>query len=397
MKKSYEMNMTEGPLLGKIILFTIPVMLSGLLQLLFNAVDVIVVGNYVGDEALAAVGSTGALINLFIGLFMGLSVGTNVMVARYYGAKRFDEMQQTLHTAVASSVFLGAFVAVMAQILAYPILRLMGTPEDVIDQSALYFRIYLAGSPVNLLYNFSAAALRAVGDTRRPLIYLTIGGVANVFLNLFFVIVVGIGVAGVAIGTLASQTVSAVLVVRCLLKSSGSLRLVPSELRIRKDKFLGMMAIGLPSGVQGMIFSLSNIVIQSSINSFGKIAMAGNTAAANIEGFVYIAMNSMHQSCISFTSQNLGAKKPDRVLKTLGLCLAIVLVLGLAMGNIVYAFAPRLLRIYTDTDEAVGYGLTRMGLVCMPYFLCGLMDVAVGALRGIGASLIPMLTSVFGC
>ncbi|MBQ9910385.1 MAG: MATE family efflux transporter [Lachnospiraceae bacterium] len=395
--RSHEMNMTEGSLLRKMIAFAIPVMLSGMLQLLFNAVDVIVVGKFVGETALAAVGACGAAINLFIGLFMGLSVGANVLVSRYFGGGRHKEMNETLHTSLILAVLFGVLVAGAAFFLARPMLQLLKTPDDVIDQAVLYFKIYVLGAPVILLYNFGAACLRAVGDTERPLVYLSIGGVANVIFNLFFVLVVKIGVAGVAIGTVVSNLLAGILVIRCLLHNDGALKLDPKELKITKDKLVGILQIGLPSGLQGTVFSLSNMVIQSSINSFGSVAMAGNTAAGNIEGFVYIAMNSMYQSNISFTAQNVGARKYDRVWKTLGFSVMMVTVIGLVLGIGVYFAGPVLLRLYTDSPEAIEKARVRMLYVCAPYFTCGLMDTLVGSLRGIGASVVPMVVSLSGC
>ncbi len=389
--------MTEGSLLKKLIVYAIPVMLSGMLQLLFNAVDVIVVGRLVGSTALAAVGACGAAINLFIGLFMGLSIGANVMVARYYGAGRYREMNETLHTSLILSVLLGACVAVLAFFLARPLLELLKTPDDVIDQAVIYFRIYVLGAPVILLYNFGAACLRAVGDTERPLFYLSIGGVANVLFNLFFVLVVGIGVAGVAIGTVISNLLSGILVIRCLLHNDGSLRLDPRELRITKSRLAGILKIGLPSGLQGTVFSLSNMVIQSSVNSFGSTVMAGNTAAANIEGFVYQAMRSMHDSNLSFTAQNVGAGKLDRVWKITGLSVLIVTVIGLTLGGAGYLASPSLLKIYTKDPEVIAMARIRMLYVCAIYFMCGVMDTLVGSLRGIGSSITPMIISLSGC
>ena len=399
MAKIHEMNMTEGPLLKKLISYAIPVMLSGMLQLLFNTVDVIVVGRFVGEEALASVGACGSTINLFIGLFMGLSVGANVLVSRYYGARRYEDMNETMHTSLFLAVIFGVVVAAAGFFLARPVLELLKTPKEdgVLDQAVVYLRIYVAGAPVILLYNFGASCLRAVGDTERPLLYLTIGGVANVLLNLFFVLVVKIGVAGVAIGTVASNLLAGILVLRCLARNNGTLRLRKEEVRNKKDKLLGILRIGILSGLQGTVFSLSNMVIQSSINTFGHITMAGNTAASNLEGFVYNAMNSMHQSNLSFTAQNLGAKKYDRVWKALGLSLIMVTVIGLTLGVAAYLLSPWLLQLYTDSPAAIEKGILRMQYLCLPYFICGMMDVLVGSLRGLGASFIPMVVSLTGC
>ena len=292
MRKSYEMDMCNGPLLGKILIFAVPLMLSGILQLLFNAADIIVVGRFSGSHALAAVGSTSALINLLVNVFIGLSVGTNVLIAQYYGAKDRKNISETVHTSVLISLIL-VFVGVA---LAKPILKLMGTPDDVLNQAVLYIRIYFLGMPVTMLYNFGAAILRAIGDTKRPLYFLSIAGVVNVVLNLIFVIAFDMGVAGVALATVISQVISAALVVRCLVCMDGICRLNLKKLHIHRDKLMRMVQIGLPAGMQGAIFSLSNVLIQSSVNSFGSVAMAGNTAAANIEGFVYNSMNAVHQT-----------------------------------------------------------------------------------------------------
>ncbi len=398
MAKIHEMDMTEGSLLRKLIIYAIPVMLSGMLQLLFNTVDVIVVGRFVGEEALAAVGACGSTINLFIGLFMGLSVGANVMVSRFFGAARYKDMNETMHTSLFLAVIFGILVGIIGFILARPVLELMKTPKEdgVLDQATIYLRIYISGAPVILLYNFGAACLRAVGDTERPLLFLAIGGVANVLLNLFFVLVLKMKVAGVAVGTVASNLLASILVIRCLVRNNGHLRLRKEELRIKKDKLVGILRIGLLSGLQGTVFSLSNMVIQSSINSFGHITMAGSTAASNVEGYVYNAMNSMHQSNLSFTAQNVGAKLYDRVWKSLGLSVLMVTVIGLSLGMIVYLLSPWLLQLYTDSPQAIEQGRIRLRFLCLPYFLCGILNVLVGSLRGIGSSFTPTVISLTG-
>ena len=308
-KNKYEMDMCSGSLLPKILLYSLPLMLSGILQLLFNAADIVVVGRFAGNDALAAVGSTSSLINLLVNVFMGLSVGTNVMVARFYGAGQKKELEEMVHTAILTSIVSGVILIFVGLALSRPALLLMDTPENVIDQSVLYIRIYFVGMPAMMLYNFGSAVLRAVGDTRRPLYFLMIAGVINVVLNLFFVISLSMGVAGVALATIISQAVSAILVLLCLMRSVSDYRVELNKLRIVKDKMLKMIQIGLPAGMQGALFSVSNVLIQSSVNSFGSIAMAGNTAAQNLEGFVYTAMNALHQTCISFTGQNYGAKQ----------------------------------------------------------------------------------------
>ncbi|HIS48523.1 MAG TPA: MATE family efflux transporter [Candidatus Scybalocola faecigallinarum] len=395
-KKSYEMDMCHGPLVKKLLIFTIPVMISGVLQLLFNAADIVVVGQFVGSQALAAVGSNSSLINLIVNVFIGISIGSNVLVARHYGAGEHEEVHKTVHTAILTGAVFGVLLIFIGQIVARPLLELMGSPEDVIDLATLYLRIYFVGMPMVMVYDFGASILRAVGDTRRPLYFLVIAGVVNVVLNLFFVIVCHLGVAGVALATIISQTISAILVVICLMRTDTCVKLTLKELRIHKRKLLQMMRIGLPAGVQGAIFSVSNVLIQSSVNSFGSVAMAGNAAAANIEGFIYTAMNSFYQAALSFTSQNAGAGEYKRVYKILGLCLLMVTITGFCLGNLALAFGRPLLGIYTSEADVVGFGLMRMKYICTTYFLCGMMDVTVGSLRGLGYSITPMLVSLTG-
>ena len=396
-KKSYEIDMIHGALTGKILLFTLPLMLSGILQLLFNAADIIIVRlNAVNDYPVAAIGSTGSLINMLVALFMGLSVGVNVMVAHYYAIQRDKDVSETVHTALTAALAAGCFLTVFGITLCRPLLSLMDSPPEVIDLSTLYMRIYFAGMPVNLLYNIGAAVLRAVGDTRRPLYYLTLAGLVNVGLNLVFILVFDMGVAGVALATILAQALSAFLVLRCLAKSQESYRLVLSQCRITRGKLKRILHIGLPAGLQGTVFSLSNVLIQSSVNSFGALAMAGNAAGANIEGFVYVAMNSFHQACVTFTSANYGALEKKRIDRVLITCLALVFAVGLLLGNGAYLFANPLLSIYNKDPQAVAVGLTRMGVICRVYFLCGMMDVICGSIRGLGASVLPMIVSVLG-
>lgn len=394
--RKYEMNMCEGPLASKIIIFAVPLMISSILQLLFNAVDTIVVGRYCGSEALAAVGSTGSLVNLLMNVFVGLSVGTNVLVSRYYGAGKEKDVSETVHTAVLASILCGFLLAGIGVIFVKPLLIMMGSPEDVIDQSALYLRIYFVGMPVTLLYNFGSAILRAIGDTRRPLYFLSLAGVINVGLNLIFVIVFKMGVAGVALATIISQAVSASLVAWCLTKMEGPCHLDIKNLYMRKNKFLEMLRYGLPAGVQGTLFSFSNVLIQSSINSFGSVVMAGNAAAANIEGFVYVSMNAFHQTAISFVSQNYGAGKKERINRVLYWCLFMVTMVGLTLGVGFYSLRSILLAIYSNDPQVIAFGSLRMMCICVPYFLCGLMDTMVGALRGLGYSVMPMIVSLLG-
>ena len=393
---SYRMDMTEGPLTTKIIKFTIPVMLTGILQLLFNTADVIVVGRFTGKTALAAVGSTGSLINLLVSLFMGLSIGTNVLVARYQGAKDDKAVSETVHTSIALGIVGGLILLIIGVVATRPLLEMMATPEDVIDQSTLYMRILFFGMPLNLILNFGAAILRAIGDTKRPLYYLTIAGVINLFLNIFLVTVFSLGVAGVAIATVISEGVSCVLILLCLKHETGAIRLYFNRIKINPSKCVDIMKIGLPAGLQGCIFSISNVLIQSSVNSFGSTVMAGNTAASNIEGFVYVSMNSLHQTCISFTSQNFGAGKFKRIKMVLINCLVIVAITGLVLGNSAYFFGKFLLSAYNNEAEVISYGLIRLSIISTMYFLCGLMDVMVGAMRGIGYSILPMIVSLVG-
>jgi len=396
MNKKYEMDMCNGPLLGKILIFSIPLIASGILQLLFNAVDMIVAGRFAGSEALGAIGATSSLINLLVNVFIGLSVGANVTIAHFYGARRDEEVSLTVHTSVALSLICGVILMFIGIFVSKPMLMLMGTPSEIVDYAAVYMQIYFLGIPALLLYNFGAAILRAVGDTKRPLIYLTIAGVINVILNLFFVIGFNMGVRGVAVATDISELFSAVLVMSALIKSDSSIAFDIKKLNITKSKIVRIARIGLPAGFQGAIFAISNVLIQSSVNSFGAIAVAGNTACMSLEGFVYNAMNSYHQTAISFTGQNMGAHNHDRVRKTLRLCLSCVTVTGLVLGCSFYAFGKPLLSIYTDDPQVIAFGMRRMVCILPVYFLCGCMDVAVGSIRGMGYSIMPMIVSLLG-
>ena len=332
MDETDQNRLTEGSVPRKMLAFALPIFLSNLFQQLYNAVDSLIVGNFIGSTALAAVGSTSSLINLLINVFVGLSVGVNVLVARYYGARKDKDVSETVHTAVTTSIVSGFILVVLGILLANPLLRLMGTPEDVLSQSVLYMRIYFLGMPVLMVYNFGAAILRAIGDTRRPLYFLFASGVVNVCLNLFFVVVLGMGVDGVAWATVISEHISAFLVLRSLMSAPGALKLDLKQLRIHPRKLKRIVKIGLPAGMQGAIFSISNVLIQSSVNSFGSIAMAGNTASSNIEGFVYTAMNAVYQTNLSFTSQNLGGRKYSRINKIMYICLGVVTAVGLILG-----------------------------------------------------------------
>ena len=390
------MDMTEGPLFSKVLFFALPIMLSGILQLVFNAADTIVVGRFAGNEALAAVGSVGSLNNLLISLFIGLSVGVNVVVARYTGAQDGRRVSNAVHTAVLLSVISGLFLAVVGYVAAYPLLRLMGSPQDVIDLAALYVRILFVGMPVQLLYNFCAAILRAVGDTKRPLYFLSLAGVINVVLNLVFVIGFHMSVAGVALATIISQAVSAALVVRSLMTAQGPTRLTLNRLRIDGRIFLEIVRIGLPAGIQSSVFSLSNVVIQSSVNSFGSIVIAGNAAASNVGNFVYQAMNTFQQAITCFAGQNVGAHKPMRVMASVKACMVWSLIFGLIFGFGTCLFGTPLLTLYSTDPAVISVGLERMYILHSTYFLCGIMDVLTGVLRGIGYSVLPMVVSLLG-
>ena len=400
-KKKYEIDMCSDPLVPKLLLFSLPLILSGILQLLFNAADMIIIGRFAATEelaesGLAAIGATAALTNFFINVIMGVSVGCNVIVARYYGAKRDREVHDAVHTSIMLCISLGICVAIPAIIFCKPILILMKTPANVLDKAVLYVRIYFSGLPLIMLYNFGSAILRAIGDTKRPLYYLTGAGIVNVLLNLFFVTVLKMNVEGVALATVISQTMSAILVLLTLMKSDASYRLILKDLKINPRIAGTIMRIGLPAGIQGMVFSLSNMLIQSSVNSFGSTAMAGNTASGNLEGFVYLSMNSIYQTSISFTSQNLGGGQYKRLNKILAYCLIIVSCVGLIMGYGFFFAGRRLLGLYTQSETVIDYGMIRMRVIMTTYLLCGIMDVLCGSLRGLGYGILPMIVSLLG-
>lgn len=395
-KKSYEMDMCNGPILGKMLRFALPLMLSSMLQIMFNAADIIVVGKFGEEHSIAAVGSTSSLINLLTNLFIGLSVGANVLVARYYGAKHGKDVKETVHTAMSVSLVCGIFISIVGIIMSRQLLLWMNTPPEIIDGATTYLRIYFLGMPAMMVYNFGNAILRAVGDTKRPLYFLFSAGIINVILNLLFVIVLKWDVAGVASSTVISQFFSAFLIVRCMLKEQGDFKLEIKQLRIHKEKFLKIIRIGLPAGLQGTIFSLSNVVIQSSVNIFGASVVDGNSAAQNIESFVFFAMNAFHHATLSFTSQNVGAGKHERIGKILrtGLCCAIVS--GLVSGGLVVIFSEQLLGIYIKDAAAIKSGMIRINFICSTYALCGIMDVMVGSIRGMGYAIMPMIVSLIG-
>lgn len=395
--KRLNRDMLHGPLLGSLISYAIPIMLTGILQLLFNAADLVVVGQYRGSVSVAAVGATGSLTSLIINLFIGLSTGSGVAVAHGIGSRDDERVHRTVHTSILLSLIAGLLVAVVGVTMCEQFLIWMDTPDDVLPLSAVYMRIYFAAMPFVMLFNFAASILRAAGDTKSPLLILSLSGVINVILNIIFVTALGMNVDGVALATAISNGVSAVLVTVVLMRRHDALRLDIRKLRIYKAQLLKILRIGLPAGIQSSIFAVSNVMIQSSINSFGKIAMSGNAAAGNIENFVYTSMTAFYQTAVNFVGQNSGARQYKRVAKIMWLCMACVSVLGISLSSLVYVFGPQLLGIYiTDSPDAIGYGMIRFAYVCMPYFLCGMMDVCTGALRGMGVSLMPMLVSIIG-
>ena len=388
--------MCNGSIMDKLISFSLPLMLSSILQLMFNAVDIIVVGRFSGSQALAAVGSTTALINIFTNLFIGISLGANVLAARYYAAGRDKEMSETVHTAITLALISGVVMAFVGLIFAKGALELMGTPEDVIRLSTLYMRIYFLGMPFFMLYNYGAAILRAVGDTKRPLIFLIISGCANAVLNMMLVIIFHLGVAGVAIGTVISQMISCVLVLRCLYRSEGSYQLRFSKLSIKSAYLKPIFQVGIPAGIQSTVINFSNALLQSSVNSFGSTAMAGYTAANNVLGFLYVSVNAITQACMSFTSQNYGVGKYKRMDRVLFDCLILTVGVAGVLGGGAYLFGAQIMRIYTQDPKVIACGLEILAITTVPYFLCGIMDLFPGALRGMGYSAVPMILSVIG-
>ena len=389
--------MLQGPLLSGIILYTIPIILTSILQLLFNAADLVVVGRFCGSVSVAAVGATNSLTNLLVNFFIGLSVGAGVGVAHGLGSRENTVVHRTIHTAIPTALLCGIFLTVVGVSFSPTFLTWMGTPERVLPLSAVYMKIYFSGVTFTMLYNFCAAILRAAGDTRSPLIYLSLAGVINVVLNLVFVIALNMNVAGVALATVISQGISAVLVTLALLRRQDSCRLELGKMRFYGAQLKKMLVIGLPAGIQSSLFSISNVLIQSSVNSFGDVFVSGNAASANLEGFVYASQNAFHQTALNYIGQNVGARQYDRIKKILWICLGCVCVTGILLGAAMYAMGPVLLSFYiTDSQQAISYGLLRLAMICLPYFLCGMMDVSTGALRGLGASFVPMLISILG-
>ena len=395
--KRFSRSMIEGPLFSGIVMYTIPIILTSVLQLLFNAADLVIVGRFCGSVSVAAVGATGAITNLIVNLFIGLSVGTGVTVAHALGSREDDAVHRAVHTAMPTALIGGLLLTCVGILLSEPLLRMMETPESVLPLSTIYMQIYFGGMVFNMVYNFCASILRAAGDTKSPLIYLTIAGVFNVVLNVFFVTVFHMNVAGVALATTISQALSAVLVVIALMRRTDACHLDLRKMHIYKPQFIKMVSIGIPAGIQGSLFSISNVLIQSSVNSFGDIFMSGNAAAGNIEGFAYVSINAFSQTAVNYVGQNVGARQYKRVGRIVSICLACVVVVGLTVGIIGFSLGEQLLSIYiTDSPEAIAYGMIRLTFICLPYFLCGLMDVSTGALRGMGASIAPMVISVLG-
>lgn len=395
-KNKYEIDMCNGSIMDKLISFSLPLMLSSILQLMFNAVDIIVVGRFTGSQALAAVGSTTALISIFTNLFIGVSLGANVLAAGYYASGKDREMSEAVHTAITLALISGILMAFVGLGMSRPALELMGTPSDVIDQSVVYMRIYFMGMPFFMLYNYGAAILRAVGDTKRPLVFLCIAGLANVVLDLLLVIVIPLGVAGVAIGTVASQMISCILVLRCLYLTEGSYQLRFSKLSVKKVYLKRIFQVGIPAGIQSTVINFSNALLQSSVNSFGSTAMAGYTAANNILGFLYAAINAVTQACMSFTSQNYSVGKQKRMDRVLLDCMILSVCAAGIIGVGAYVFGSQILRIYTSEEEVIQCGLEILSITTVPYFLCGIMDLIPGALRGMGHSAVPMILSIIG-
>ena len=394
--KSFEIDMCNGTLMDKLISFSIPLMLSGILQLMFNAVDIIVVGRFAGSESLAAVGSTTALINVFTNLFIGISLGSNVLAARYYAAGKEREMSETVHSSLTLALISGILMAFAGLFFSRTALEWMGTPDDVIDLAALYMKIYFIGMPFFMLYNYGAAILRAVGDTKRPLLFLVVSGLVNAGLNMIFVICFHMAVEGVAIATVISQLLSCIMVLTCLYRTQGCYQFRFSKLGLKSIYVLQIFQVGIPAGIQSTVINFSNVLLQSSVNSFGSIAMAGYTAANNIFGFLYTSVNSVTQACMSFTSQNYGVGKLKRMDRVLADCMILSVVVAVVLGCICYGFGPEILQIYTEDAEVIACGMEILAYTTITYFLCGWMDLFPGALRGMGYSAVPMVLSVIG-
>lgn len=394
MKKN-NIDMINGPIVPSIIKFAIPMLISGLLQILFNAADTIVVGRFAGHTSMAAIGSTGSLTNLLVNLFMGISIGVNVVVARGIGMKDEKSVDLAIHTAITLSVLSGVGLAVIGFILSPTLLSLMDTPYDIIDKSVLYMRIIFIGQPFNLLYNFSSAILRADGDTKRPLLYLTIAGVLNVILNLIFVVFIKMDVAGVAFATIISQATCAILVLKTLIKGSGNVKFSFSRITMDRRELKDILYIGVPAGLQSVLFSISNVLVQSSVNSFGSLAVAGNTAAGSIDGFLYTVNNCLAQTNISFLSQNYGAGKKDRIMAIMRSSMIITVTTALILGFVSLYFGPSILSLYSEESEVISYAMVRVRLVLTVYFIFAFEEMTVSCIRALGYSIAPMIISIF--
>ena len=396
MSKSNQLDLTEGPILSKLLQFSIPLILSSLLQLLFNAADVVVVGRFAGNNSLAAVGSTGSLINLLVNLFMGLSIGTNVVAANYFGAKRSRELQKTVHTSILISLVCGVVLTFVGVIGSKYILMLMQAPHEVLTLATLYLKIYFGGITATMIYNFGSALLRAKGDTKRPLYILFAAGVMNLILNLIFVIAFKMDVAGVGWATVISQCFAAVAVLVILVREKDDFKLNFRRLAINTHILAKIVKIGLPAGFQGIMFSFSNVIIQSSVNSFGAITIAGNAAAVNLEGFVYTSMNGFAQGTLTFCSQNMGAGKVDRIKKVVLVSQVCIALIGAVLGGVFILFRYQLVGFFSSSPDVIEAGVKRFWVIMTTYYLCGMMDGMSNSIRGIGHSLTPVITSLCG-
>lgn len=395
--KRKDMDLLHGPLAGNILLYAIPIILTSYLQLLFNAADLVVVGRFCGSVSVAAVGSTTALTHLFLNLFMGLSVGAGVAVAHAIGAGQTEEIEKTVHTAMLTSVLSGALMTVLGVAGAPLFLRWMSTPDSVLELATVYMKIYFAGIIFNLVYNFATSILRAAGDTRSPLLILLAAGVVNVILNIVFVVAFDLNVAGVAIATTISQALSAIAVTWVLMRRKDAVRFVPGKMCLSGPQLAQIIRIGLPAGIQSSMFSISNVMIQASINSFGDVLMSGNAAVSNVEGFTFVTVNGFHQTALNYIGQNTGAGQYDRVKKIFWWCMGYVTLAGLAVGGLGYLFRYTVLGLYiTDSPEAIEAGCLRMLFTTLPYFMYGWLDTITGAIRGLGASFLSMVLSVLG-
>ncbi len=394
--KFRKLSIHQGSLLSQMLVFALPIMAMNMLQLLFNAADMIVVGRYSGSQALAAVGATGSLINLIVNLFMGLSVGTSVIVAQDFGAEKPDEISRSVHTSITVSAINGVLVMILGLVFYTPLLRLMGTPADIMHLSALYIKIYFLGLPASMVYNFGAAILRAIGDSRRPMYYLTTSGIVNVILNMFFVIKLNMSVAGVAWATVISQYLAMILIMACLLRSDGPIRFRFRLARIHWYKFEALVKIGLPAGLQGLLFSISNVLIQSAVNSFGSVVVAANAASGNVEGFVSTAINGYYNAAITFTGQSMGARKYDRIDDIARVCVVLILITWVVLGSSVLIFGRSLLGLYTSNPEVIEIGMVRMRMMIIAYVSAGIMNVFPGLTRAMGYSILPMLSTLVG-